>query len=70
MKRMIEFLLTAALAASCVGRGLSPGDRPAPDERLSDEPGMIVLGDRLEDPFTVENMNKVPKSAESSAPWL
>ena len=55
---MIEFLLTAALAASCVGRGLSPGDRPAPDERLSDEPGMIVLGERLEDPYTVENMNK------------
>ena len=55
---MIEILLTAALAASCVGRGLSPGDGPAPDERLSAEPGMIVLGDRLEDPYTVENMNK------------
>ena len=58
MKRMIEILLTAALAASCVGQGLSPGGGPAPDERLSAEPGMIVLGARLEDPFTVENMNK------------
>ena len=55
---MIEFLLTAALAASCVGRGLSPGDGPASDERLTAEPGMIVLGARLEDPYTVENMNK------------
>lgn len=58
MKKMIEILLTAALAASCVGRGLSPGGGPASDERLPAEPGMIVLGARLEDPFTVENMNK------------
>lgn len=58
MKRIFAFLLTAALAASCVGRGLSPGAGPAPDERLSAEPGMIVLGERLEDPYTVENMNK------------
>ena len=58
MKKKIEILLTAALAASCVGQGLSPGGGPAPDERLSAEPGMIVLGARLEDPFTVENMNK------------
>ncbi len=59
MKRLIQILLTAALAASCVGRGLSPGDGPAPDERLSAaEPGMIVLGERLDDPYTVENMNK------------
>ncbi len=58
MKRTIEILLTAALAASCVGRSLSPGAGPAPEERLSAEPGMIVLGERLEDPYTVENMNK------------
>ena len=57
-KRTIQFLLTAALAASCVGTGLSPDDGPAANGRLSDEPGMIVLGDRLEDPYTVENMNK------------
>ena len=55
---MIELLLTAALAASCVGQGLSSGAGPAPDERQSDGPGMIVLGARLEDPYTVENMNK------------
>jgi hypothetical protein len=58
MKRMIELLLTAALAASCVVQGLSPGVGPASDGGLRTEPGMIVLGDRLEDPYTVENMSR------------
>lgn len=58
MKRMIEILLTAALAASCVGLGLSPDGGPAPDGRPSAEPGMIVLGTRLEDPYTVDNMSE------------
>ena len=56
MKRLIQFSLTALLAVCCTGQVLdSPAGTP-------DDPGnghdQIVLGKQLDDPYSVENMEK------------
>lgn len=58
---MKNFLLPAALAlglVACTKTGLSPGwnDSPSGFDGLGHE--MIVLGERLNDPYTVENITK------------
>ena len=54
MKRLLELTLTALLAVCCSGRVLEPA---AVEPGMPDPEGdMIVLGDKLDDPYTVENM--------------
>ena len=57
MKRLTELFVTAVLAVCCTGRGLDPagGDFPSGAEAGHDR---IVLGRRLDDPYSVENMTK------------
>ena len=57
MKRLFELSLTALLAVCCTAvvledPAVGTPDSPAPD------PDMLVLGRRLEDPYSVENMTK------------
>ena len=61
MKRLTELILTALLAVCCNGRGLdlSGGSHPADGDSGHE---MIVLGRRLEDPYSVENMTKALSS--------
>ena len=55
IKRLIQLFAAAVLAACCTGRGLDPAEStPGPD--VPD--GMIVLGRRLEDPYSLENMSR------------
>ena len=54
----MKLILPALLAASCVGTGLDvPGDE-VDAEGVQIRHGMIVLGERLEDPYSVENMSQ------------
>ena len=58
MKTWMKLILPALLAASCVGTGLDvPGDE-VDAEGVQIRHGMIVLGERLEDPYSVENMSQ------------
>ena len=71
MKRLFELSLTALLAVCCTSGVLEPDARtPAP---AFDDSDMIILGDRLEDPYSVENMTKAlealyPTKAGSRVP--
>ena len=51
-------ILPALLAASCVGRGLDVPGGEVDAEGMRIQHGMIVLGEQLEDPYSVENMTK------------
>ena len=56
MKRILFFLMAAVVTASCDSGALS---LELPDPAVGDDMhGMIVLGDKLQDPYTVENMTK------------
>ncbi|MBR4524201.1 MAG: hypothetical protein IKP15_01450 [Bacteroidales bacterium] len=56
MKRLFEFFLTALLAVCCTDKVLEPDDgTPATPPAETD---MIILGDQLEDPYSVGNMTK------------
>ena len=56
MKRLLELSLTALLAVCCTDVVLEPeGVTPAVPEVDTD---MIILGERLEDPYSVDNMTK------------
>ena len=55
MKRLTTLFVTAALAVCCTDRALSP---ESGEPGHIDDSDMIVLGERLEDPYTVENMTK------------
>ena len=57
VKRLMELCMTAVLAVCCVGRGLDPAGLAAGSDDGSGH-GMIVLGERLDDPYSVENMSK------------
>ena len=58
MKNLFTFCLPLLLCCACIGQGAlekeGPGGVPEPEVAH----GMIVLGDRLEDPYSVENMSK------------
>ena len=60
MKRLLELTFTALLAVCCTSQVLDPSavepGVPGPDG------DMLILGDRLEDPYTVENMTKALNS--------
>ena len=56
MKRLFEFTLTALLAVCCTGKVLDPADGPTASPEV--DPDMILLGDRLEDPYSVDTMTK------------
>lgn len=56
MKRIFLFL-SAALALVACNAASPGGDRPVPPSGTL-EHGMIVLGEQLEDPYSVENMSK------------
>lgn len=58
MKSLILFLLPVLLAVSCVGRELldERGEVDVEGTPIGHE--MIVLGDRLEDPYSVDNMTQ------------
>ena len=54
IRKTIPLFAAALLAACCTGRGLDPAvEVPAPDDARE---GMIVLGERLADPYSLENM--------------
>lgn len=56
MKRLFELSLTALLAVCCTSGVLEPDvETPAP---AIDDSDMIILGDQLEDPYSVDNMTK------------
>jgi hypothetical protein len=56
MKRLFELSLTALLAVCCTSGVLDPVvETPAP---APDDSDMIILGEQLEDPYSVENMTK------------
>lgn len=57
MKKLRFLLAAALLAASCDPVEVWTGNPVNPENDL-DTHGMIVLGKKLEDPFTVENMSK------------
>lgn len=57
MKKITAIIAAALVAASCDPESAWNGFDPAPSDDL-DTHGMIVLGNKLEDPFTVENMTK------------
>lgn len=57
MKRLIPWLLPALLAGACTG-GLDPVRLELDAEGNPLHHDMIVLGDRLEDPYSVENMTR------------
>ena len=58
MKNLFTFCRPLLLCCACIGQGAlekeGPGGVPEPEVAH----GMIVLGDRLEDPYSVENMSK------------
>lgn len=57
MKNLIPFCLPLLLCCACIGQGSLDAGRPeGPEAELAH--GMIVLGERLEDPYSVENMSK------------
>lgn len=58
MKTWIKMILPALLAASCVGKGLDVPEAETDAEGMRIHHDMIVLGERLEDPYSVENMTK------------
>ena len=51
-------MVPALLAASCVGKGLDVPQGEVDAEGMQIQHGMIVLGEQLEDPYSVENMTK------------
>lgn len=55
------FLPAALLAAAC-NRGPADPEGPAPTPDPVLEHGMIVLGERLDDPYTVDNVNRALRS--------
>ena len=59
MKRLHLFLSMAAIVAavSCERSGLN-ADNVSYDDGSGVEHGLIVLGEKLNDPYTVENMTK------------
>ena len=56
MKRLFELSLTALLAVCCTGKVLDAVD--APPAPSADDTDMIILGDQLEDPYSVKNMTQ------------
>lgn len=59
MKRKWILLLPAALAVACSQGGPDPA---LPETEPAVEHGMIVLGERLEDPYTVDNVKRALRS--------
>lgn len=57
MKRLFCFLLSLGSVLACQGVG-GPGEREGRYPEASLQHGMIRLGEKLEDPYTVENMQK------------
>lgn len=58
MKRLFELSLTALLAVCCTSGVLEPVvETPTPSPAVDDS-DMIILGEQLEDPYSVENMTK------------
>lgn len=60
MKRFLLFLSVALFLGAC-DAGTVEGDRPVPPAPGL-EHGMIVLGEQLEDPYSVENISKALQS--------
>ena len=60
MKRFFLFLWAALFLGACAA-GTLEGERPAPPASGL-EHGMIVLGEQLEDPYSVENVSKALQS--------
>ena len=58
MKNFFKFAALLLLAASCSGKLTPAGVNTEDIEGNEIGHGMIVLGDRLEDPYSVENMEK------------
>ena len=60
MKNLISFCLPLLHCCACIGQGALETSRPeAPETPDADVAhGMIVLGDQLADPYSVENMSK------------
>ena len=56
MKRLIQFFLTALLAVCCTGRVLDVHQEQTDESGVGHE--QIVLGKQLEDPYSVDNMEK------------
>ena len=54
----MKMILPALLAASCDGKGLDVPGGEVDAEGTQIQHGMIVLGEQLEDPYSVENMTK------------
>lgn len=58
MKRLISLLLPVLAAGACTGGGLDPAGMTVDAEGRLLYHEMIVLGDRLEDPYSVETMTR------------
>ena len=56
MKRLLELTMTALLAVCCTSQVLDPSAVEPGVPGLDGD--MLILGGRLEDPYTVENMTK------------
>lgn len=56
MKNFIILLLAMMLLGGCAGDHIVPLPDPDVGDGVYDGHGMIILGDRLEDPYSVENM--------------
>lgn len=54
----MKMILPALMAASCVGKGLDVPGGEVDAEGVQIQHEMIVLGEQLEDPYSVENMTK------------
>ena len=57
MKRLLLFALTLPMLAAC-GREKLPEETPLRLPQGEIYHGLIQLGDKLEDPYTVENMQE------------
>ena len=55
MKRVVKMIFPFLMLAAC-GRSLSPEETPLRGALETVEHGMIQLGEKLDDPYTVENM--------------
>jgi len=58
MKRWSKLFLPALLSASCAGTGLELPEPEVDAEGMRIHHEMIVLGEQLEDPYSVENMTR------------
>ena len=62
MKRFLVLAVLATVVVACQRGRLSPEEKEPEIEETELAHGMIVLGDRLEDPYTVANMTKALSS--------